>query len=142
MKFLIEIAFGLVIFSNGVLANEDTDFGKAEFEANCASCHGLIGKGDGPLSRVYLIKPTDLTTLAKSNSGVFPAQRVYKIIDGRQEVKAHGPRTMPVWGREYGEKVPDIIPDLMNFGYIGYRKRVVKARIAMLVDYLFRLQEE
>ncbi len=141
MKFLIEIAFGLVIFSNGIFANEDPDFGKAEFEANCASCHGLTGKGDGPLSRVYLIRPTDLTMLAKSNSGVFPAQRVYKIIDGRQEVKAHGPRTMPVWGREYGEKVPDIIPDLMDFGYIGYRKKVVKARIVMLVDYLFRIQE-
>jgi cytochrome c peroxidase len=104
MKFLVEIAFSLVIFSSGVFANEDTDFGKSEFEANCASCHGLTGKGDGPLSRVYLFEPTDLSTLAKRNSGVFPVQRVYKIIDGRQEIKAHGPRTMPVWGREYGKK--------------------------------------
>lgn len=146
MKFSIAIAIGLVILSNGEVVNADTDFGKTEFESNCASCHGLTGKGDGPISRIYLIKPTvkptDLTTLAKRNGGVFPAQRVYEIIDGRQEIKAHGPRTMPVWGREYGDKVPDIIPDLLNYGYIGYRKRVVKARIAMLVDYLFRLQED
>ncbi|MCK5121836.1 MAG: cytochrome c [Methylococcales bacterium] len=143
MKILKTIAFGLVIFSNGILAEEDADLGKYEFEENCASCHGITGKGDGPLSRVFLMKPyVDLTTLAKRNSGVFPVQRVYEIIDGRQEVEAHGPRTMPVWGREYARNVPDIIPELMNFGYIGYQKKVVKARIAALIDYLFRLQEE
>ena len=26
-----------------------TDFGKREFDANCASCHGMDGKGKGPL---------------------------------------------------------------------------------------------
>ena len=25
---------------------------------------------------------------------------MYRVIDGREEVKAHGPRTMPIWGVE------------------------------------------
>lgn len=43
----------------------------------------------------------DLTALAKNNNGVFPFDRVYQIIDGRREVLAHGPRDMPVWGRNF-----------------------------------------
>jgi hypothetical protein len=121
-----------------VLAEPKTDYGKIEYESNCASCHGLTGKGDGPLSRIYLAKPTDLTTLAKRNESVFPAQRVFEIIDGRQEVEAHGPRAMPVWGRDYRSKVPD----LWELGYFDFRGQVARAKIAMLVDYLYRLQEK
>ena len=40
----------------------------------------------------------DLTVLAETSNGVFPFDRVYQIIDGRQEVKVHGPRDMPVSG--------------------------------------------
>ena len=44
------------------------------------------------------VKPADLTQLAKHNDGQFPFWTVYRVIDGREEVKAHGSRAMPIWG--------------------------------------------
>lgn len=129
-------ALGLSFLASEALAQPATDYGKAEYESNCASCHGLTGKGDGPLSEVYRLKSTDLTTLAKRNDGVFPAQRVYEIIDGRQEVAAHGPRAMPVWGSDYRSRVPDL-PQIYDLpGAVAHFK------LAALVDYLHRLQEK
>ncbi len=37
--------------------------GKTTFEANCASCHGNAGKGDGPAGTSLNPKPADLTQL-------------------------------------------------------------------------------
>ena len=133
---IIGIAVGLSCAPTATLAQGKSDFGKEEFESKCASCHGQSGRGDGPLSRMFTTKPTDLTTMAKKNGGVFPAQRAYEIIDGRQDVAAHGPRAMPVWGRDYRANVPDLE------GYFDLRTTVSQAKIQALVDYLFRLQEK
>jgi len=85
---------------------------------------------------MFTTTPTDLTTMAEKNGGVFPTQRAYEIIDGRQDVKAHGPRAMPVWGRDYRANTPDIE------GYFDRRSTVAHAKILALVDYLFRLQKK
>jgi len=55
------------------------DIGKMEYDSACAVCHGLTGKGDGPL-KSQLTKPVpDLTILTKNNKGVFPFDRVYRV---------------------------------------------------------------
>jgi len=74
--------------------------------------------------------------MAKNNGGVFPAQRAYEIIDGRQDVEAHGPRAMPVWGRDYRAKVPDLE------SYYDLRSTIAQAKILALIDYLYRLQDK
>jgi hypothetical protein len=54
-------------------------------------------------------KPADLTQIAKRNGGVFPAEQVALIIDGRRPVKGHGGGDMPVWGDAFtrsGDAVP------------------------------------
>ena len=117
----------------------NTDIGKKEFESKCATCHGLSGKGDGPQSQALPTMPADLTVLAKRNGGVFPTQRVYEIIDGRQEVAAHGPRTMPVWGRFFQVDVPDLPDDAA--GTFDFRETTVHDKIQALIDYLIRLQD-
>ena len=132
----IGIAVGLSCAPVAALAQAKSDFGKEEFESKCASCHGQSAKGDGPLSRMFAKRPTDLTTMAKRNGGVFPAQRAYEIIDGRLEVEAHGPRAMPVWGREYRATAPDLE------SYYDLRSTIAQAKIHALVDYLFRLQDK
>ena len=130
-------ALALALAANGALAGPDVDFGKVEYESSCASCHGLSGKGDGPLARALVSQPSDLTTLTKRNGGVFPAQRVHEIIDGRAEVEAHGPREMPVWGKEYQSAVlPQGESGVFDFG-----PSIANARIASVVDYLYRIQE-
>ena len=113
------------------------DFGKREFESNCASCHGVQGKGDGVL-RPYLTKsPTDLTVLARRNNGVFPTQRVYEFIDGRQPIPLHGARDMPVWGKDYLAKSAQ---DWQDWPYDS--EAYVRSRIIALVDYINRLQQK
>ncbi len=131
----------LLVYS--VYAEPGVDVGKIEYESNCASCHGLAGKGDGPLANVYVPRPSDLTTLMARNGGVFPAQRVYEVIDGQQEVEAHGPRVMPVWGQDYRAKAADVFYPHQGGGpYIhDLRGGIARAKILSLVDYLHRLQE-
>lgn len=63
--------------------------------------HGSAAKGDGPMADQLGTAPAGLTQLAKKNGGIFPINAVYEKIDGRQEVKAHGSREMPVWGYRY-----------------------------------------
>jgi hypothetical protein len=40
------------------------------------------------------VAPPDLTLLARNNGGVFPAERISGVIDGRIEIVSHGPRDM------------------------------------------------
>lgn len=138
MKFAAAIAaLALYLSANTAHAGRHIDFGKVEYESSCASCHGLSGKGDGPLARALVSQPSDLTTLAKRNGGVFPAQRVHEIIDGRKEVEAHGTREMPVWGREYRSTVLR----QGESGAFDFGPSIANARIASVVDYLYRIQE-
>jgi len=72
--------------------------GQASFKTYCGSCHGIGGTGDGPLAPDLRTAPADLTQLSKENDGKFPFEMVYESIDGRQKVKGHGSKDMPVWG--------------------------------------------
>ncbi len=71
------------------------------YEVFCASCHGLGGHGDGPVSPYIRANVPDITSIALRNGGEFPAEQVYKIIDGQSQRPSHGPRNMPVWGYEF-----------------------------------------
>jgi mono/diheme cytochrome c family protein len=60
---------------------QQPDIGKTEYQSGCAACHGVDGKGAGPVADALKTKPTDLTMIAKKNNGVFPFGRIYDIID-------------------------------------------------------------
>jgi mono/diheme cytochrome c family protein len=68
------------------------------FRTYCASCHGVEGRGDGPLAEQLRYRPADLTAIAKRNGGEFPTEQVVRIVDGRKPLKGHGGPDMPVWG--------------------------------------------
>jgi hypothetical protein len=56
--------------------------------------------------------PTDLSLLSQKHGGVFPDAAVRDFIDGERDVLAHGPRTMPVWGRIFqGKETIDKLVD-------------------------------
>lgn len=57
--------------------------GRQEYQENCVACHGQDGTGKGELA-AKLIKPPNLTMLAKANGGEFPFWRVFDIIAGGQ----------------------------------------------------------
>ncbi len=76
---------------------QDGDVGKAIYEQYCATCHGLTGEGDGPLTEYMLEKVADLTALSAGNDGTFPMLKVIHIIDGRTGLRGHG-GPMPTYG--------------------------------------------
>jgi len=113
------------------------DIGKPEYEQKCTICHGALGKGDGAYSEMLTKRATDLTVLSKKNGGVFPFARVFEIIEGTHELKAHGTRDMPIWGKEYrSSKYYDYYlhdPE-MDRSYFA------RSRILALTEYIYRLQ--
>ncbi len=138
LKWLMvaHLTVGLV---NAAVAAQDIDAGKLLFRSSCASCHGIDGKGKGPLRDQLKVAPTDLTVLSRKNGGVFPVGTVYEIIDGRTAIAAHGTREMPVWGTYTSRLLPpsDI---LIDPSYDP--EAVVRARILAVIDYLNRIQEK
>jgi len=126
----------LLCASGLALAQQNVDFGKREYDSNCAGCHGPKGKGDGAYAAYLTKTPTDLTILAKTNGGVFPYQKVYETIDGRHAVAAHGPRDMPIWGADYLRQAP--VESVVFFDPEVF----VRSRIWALIDYINRLQQK
>ncbi len=127
----------LVLLAAGgtALAQGKVDLGKREYEANCAACHGLTGRGDGVLKSSLTRAPTDLSTLARANGGVLPVARMLEVIDGSREVAAHGTREMPAWGPEYRLRAAEYYVD------VPYNPEAwVRGRLLLLVDYINRLQ--
>ena len=98
------------------------------YRAYCAACHGLDGKGDGPASAALKSAPTDLTQLAKRNSGRFPELQVFGAIDGDLRVPAHGSKDMPVWGAVFRRMGDNSVPG-------------TTLRIRNLTRYIESLQE-
>jgi mono/diheme cytochrome c family protein len=115
------------------------DPGKIEYENSCAVCHGKDGRGTGSINDLLTKKPTDLTTLAKKNNGVFPVERVYAVIDGRDAVKAHGDRDMPAWGNRYSNDPRKAAEYYMDAPYYD-GEMYARSRILYLIDYLNRIQ--
>src|SRR5688500_13634237 len=73
------------------------DSGAQLFRTYLASCHGTSARGDGPLAEQLRRIPPDLTRFTARNGGLFPSERVHRIVDGR-DVPAHGDGEMPVSG--------------------------------------------
>jgi len=89
-----------------------TSTGVAIYHERCASCHGLTGKGDGPVGPALKVAPTDLTTITRRAGGTFPGARVFQVITYGGGIAAHGNQTVPVWGKLFsaearrGERAP------------------------------------
>lgn len=130
---LAGVIAGMVSMVN---AADKLDFGKLQYDSNCVTCHGKLGKGDGPYAGMVDTRAgADITTLSRKNGGVFPFARVYEIIDGREQVTFHGPREMPIWGNDYQARAA------ADYGDVPYSPEVfTRVRIVALTDYLYRLQ--
>jgi len=130
----------LSVFSVPALAQEDPidEIGKREFLRSCAACHGESARGDGLVAGLLLVKPPDLTSIRKRHDGKFPASWVYRIIDGRNEMRPHGSQEMPIWGDRYRADALRELPLPLNVG----ADAVVHGRILSLVFYLDLIQED
>jgi mono/diheme cytochrome c family protein len=137
--FAATAAFGIA-GSVGAADSGQYDFGKREYLNRCAVCHGLQGKGDGSVIDLLKIAAPDLTVLSKKNGGVFPVERVYAIIDGREFASGHGSRDMPIWGDAYKTEKAQAGEYFFDVPY--NMEMYVRSRILALIDYLNRIQRK
>ncbi len=122
---------------NAIAPAQTTDRGQREYEIRCSFCHGMDAKGHGVFSEALKVAPPDLTMLAKKNGGVFPAERISRIIDGRVEIASHGPRDMPIWGMRYAA---DAAKRFVDIPYA--QETYIRASVLLLVEYLSRIQQK
>lgn len=132
---LLLLAAGTAAFAQEDLGTES--IGKMEFQRNCASCHGMGGKGDGPLVEFLRQSPSDLTLLSKNNGGIYPQDKVYEWIRDPKRIRAHGTEEMPIWGDRYSmEIIEKYGPDYYGPG------SSVQERILELVFYIGSIQQK
>ena len=106
--------------------------GEELYRRFCAACHGAEGRGDGPVAGSFKVEVPDLTLIARRSHGLYPRDRVARIIDGRYILGAHGSRTMPVWGEDLSRL------ELGN----PEAERATRIVIDRLADYVEQLQRK
>ncbi|HSK31667.1 MAG TPA: c-type cytochrome [Candidatus Limnocylindria bacterium] len=132
----IAIALAALLLRSSPLADaqemEVIAGGEIEYQNYCAVCHGVDGRGQGIMSKYLTVRPTDLTQIAKKSGGAFPFWQVYRTIDGREEVRGHGTRDMPVWGDRFRAQAG---------GNDSGSRAQAAGRLLGLVFYLQHIQE-
>ncbi len=125
----------ILAFAGGVQAQDSSSGdririgkGRISYRMYCRSCHGNSARGDGPVAEMLKIPPTDLTTISARHGGEFPTEETHRTIDGRDSIKAHGGRDMPIWGNSF--RVSEETED----------EAVIQEKITQLVDYLRSIQ--
>ncbi len=109
------------------IKNAPSNSGKEMFNSYCAVCHGKDATGNGPAANAMKTPPTNLTVMAKSNSGKFPAAHVAAVIRGQAGTPSHGSQDMPIWGPLFSS---------ISQGH----EAQVQQRITNLVTYIEGLQ--
>jgi mono/diheme cytochrome c family protein len=126
-RIALASTFSLALaLSTPALAADDT--GARLYFNHCAACHGDDAEGTGPVAASMRVTVPNLRTLAQRSGGVFPVDAVTAYVDGRDVRAAHGDRQMPVWG------------DVFRGAEQSTAQRVVRRRIAALVDFISTLQ--
>lgn len=136
-RSIFVLAAILLLSTAAFSQQKSTDLGKKEYETSCGVCHGMDAKGSGFLTASLKVVPSDLTVLTKNNGGVFPIDRISRVIDGRTEIAAHGSRDMPIWGTRYA------VNAAAHYVDVPYDQEVyIRNNILNLTDYRDRIQQK
>ena len=136
-RWLIPAVLSTVALALGGAAQAQlrAEMGRFEYESNCVACHGAAGRGDGYFATYLKLPVPDLTTISQRNGNVFPAERVQRIIDGREDLKGHGARQMPIWGAHYNERATEYFK-----GTAWDPEVFIRVRTLALVDFVYSIQ--
>ena len=107
--------------------------GQLLYMENCAVCHGLSGRGDGPASISLGTAPEDLTQIAARRDGIWPMLEVMSIIDG------YSRRTLP---REDMPIIGDFLEgEMIDFDTGNGLTTPTPINLIEVVNYLEMLQD-
>ncbi len=105
--------------------------GKQMYVNYCAPCHGVDGKGNGPVAAALKTQPTNLAVLSRNHGGKFPSTHIASVLQFGTAHPSHGSAEMPLWGPALGSG--DSAPS---------ENDVRALRISNLSRYLQTLQEK
>ena len=111
---------------NLTVQRTNADNGKQMFVNYCAPCHGVDGRGNGPMVAALRTTPVDLTVLSRNHQGEFPAKHLIAVLQFGVETSAHGSKAMPVWGPTFNGMDKD--------------RELTSLRISNIVHYVQTLQ--
>ena len=101
--------------------------GKQMYSSYCAPCHGMDGRGQGPVAPALKAPVPDLSLLARNNHGKYPDAHIYTVLENGVDIASHGSAEMPVWG-----------PILGRMNHTNNQDRLL--RVANLSRFLETLQ--
>ena len=132
---LIGLVGALFLWTSPGIAQEEqvVTAGQEDFQTYCAACHGMDGKGTGPMAEQLKVPPSDLSMIAKVNDGQFPVWRVYRVIEGTEPMAraAHGMDEMPLWGQVFKAE---------EGSAVAKGEAAVRGRIFQLIYYIQSIQ--
>lgn len=116
------LAGGLVVAGIVAAVNRtgagDPDKGKENYRDFCVPCHGVSGKGDGPMAANLPTKPRNFTDGASMNA--LSDEHLFKVIKEGGAAVGKSP-TMPAWGKQMtDEEIRDIIAYLRTLAVPPY----------------------
>jgi len=138
LKLFLALAVLAVSSAATSAGDDEAEAAARDFRAYCAPCHGLDGKGGGPVAVVLKTAPADLTLIRQRHDGTFPSEAIYLKVEGIDMPAAHGSREMPVWGMWFtGQAVGERL--LLKDAKPAAEE--ARKRIQALVRYLETIQE-
>lgn len=102
-------------------AQGDAKAGRTLYNAWCVSCHGLTGKGDGPVAVGLPVKPGNHADGARMN-GLSDAYLFAIIKQGGQAVQRS--QMMPPWGTQLtDQQIRDVVAYVRSLAVPAYKGR-------------------
>lgn len=132
--FTLTFLIAILVFMMGSCADKapknsraaQAERGEVLFNEHCVSCHGE--NKDMAIVDTMSVTPPDLTLIkARRGAANFPVVEMARMIDGRNLVKIHGARAMPVWGEIFADQ--------------GNTEEDIRDKKGELVAYLMSIQK-
>lgn len=114
------------------VSNAPANNGKQMYLSYCAPCHGVDGRGQGPVATALRQQPANLTLLSRNNGGKFPATHIVSVLQFGASNPVHGTPQMPVWGPTFASMDTPSMPQSDQH----------VLRVSNLSAYLRSLQEK
>ena len=116
-KFAAALSAAMLLAPMAALA-ADAAAGKATFEVNCVSCHGMGGKGDGPVGAVLQPPPRDFTQadfkFDPDGDGTAGTDADLKAVIGQGAAAFGGSPLMAPWPTLSDDEVANVIAHIRS----------------------------